>query len=60
MATTYSDLRKTLLQAMRDVEDAYLQMREAGASDDDLARGRRCDEAITTAWRLAGVLADEV
>ncbi|WP_062223289.1 hypothetical protein ACP4J4_14125 [Aureimonas ureilytica] len=58
--TTYSDLRKSLWQAMREAEDAYLKLRdEAGASDDDLALGRRCDEAITVAWRLAGILADE-
>lgn len=58
--TTYSELRKTLWQAMHDAEDAYIEMREGGASDDELAAGRRCDEALTTAWRLAGILADEV
>jgi hypothetical protein len=57
---TYSDLRKTLLQAMRDADDAYIEMRDGGASDDALAAGRRCIEALTTAWRLAGALADEV
>ncbi|WP_427023290.1 hypothetical protein ACP4J4_02760 [Aureimonas ureilytica] len=57
--TTYSDLRKTLLQAMRDAEDAYIEMREAGASDEDLALGRRCEDVITTAWRIAGGLAGE-
>lgn len=56
---TYSDLRKTLTQMLRDSEDAYIAMREAGASDEDLALGRRCDEAITTAWRIAGGLAGE-
>lgn len=58
--TGYSDLRKTLLQAMRDAENAFLRMHdEDGASDDDLAIGRKCEDAITTAWRMADTLADE-
>lgn len=56
----YSDLRQTLWQALRQAEEAYVQMRDAGASDDELKAGRRCQDAVAVAWRIAGSLADEV